>query len=329
MKTFGLIISLFILLILGYCVTSYFWNYEVEETIINIKEGTSANQISNLLHSNNIIHSRLLFNLYVRLHNIDKHLSYGRYLFRGKLNLKQVSGILTSGRIYLRPVTIPEGLSLRKTCRILSNANFGSYNNFLKICQDSVFASKLVGHPVRSLEGYLFPETYRISEEASEEYIIKVLVREFFRQTKGLNYESAPLDTYSTLILASIVEREAHYYNEMPKIAGVYLNRLDDKHKLQADPTVAYILDERGKRRHKIYYKDLKIDSPYNTYKYTGLPPGPICSPGLKAIKATIEPQQTDYYFFFASSGGRHEFSRTYSEHLRKQNELKKVNASR
>jgi UPF0755 protein len=327
MKLFGIIIIFLLIITLALFLVYYFGDYEVEETIININEGASAHQIANLLHADNIIRSRFLFNLYVRINDIDKHLSYGKYIFKGNVNLKKISGILTSAQIYLRPITIPEGLSLKKTCRLLSNANFGSYKEFISLCQDPQFASNLVGFPVRSLEGFLFPETYRISEEASEEYIIKIMVREFFRQTADLDYSLGSLDNYSTLILASIVEREARFHSEMPIIAGVYLNRLEDKHKLQADPTVAYILDESGKNRSKIYYKDLRIDSPYNTYKYTGLPPGPICSPGIEAIRSVIDPQRTAYYFFFASSGGRHEFSRTYQEHLRKQNEMKRENA--
>ena len=328
MRRFGILLILLLLITILIFVIYYFQSYDVEETIINIPEGDSALQIANILHSHDIIQSRLLFNLYVRLHQIDKQLSYGKYLFRGKLNLKEVSEILTSAKIMLRPVTIPEGLSLRKTCQILSRSGFGSYQKFMSICEDSIFATQLTGFPVRSLEGFLFPETYRISEEASEEYIIKTMVNVYFKQTKDIDFSKAPIDRYSCLILASIVERESHYYNEMPLVAGVYLNRLEDNHRLQADPTVAYILDEQGKRRKKIYYKDLKIDSPYNTYKYTGLPPTPICSPGKAAIKSAVMPQKTDYYFFFASSGGRHEFSRTYHEHLRKQNELKKQNAS-
>ncbi len=328
MKFFGIFIIVILLISLASFIYFYYWEYEVDETIINIPEGTTAYQIANRLQDNNIIPSRLLFNLYVRLHHIDKNLSYGRYLFRGRLNLRKVSEILTSAKIMLRPVTIPEGLSMRKTCRLLANANYGSYGKFMSICQDSVFASELVGFPVRSLEGFLFPDTYRISDEASEEYIIKILVNEYFHKISDLDFSQAPLDQYSTLILASIVEREAHYNNEKSLIAGVYLNRLEDNQRLQADPTVAYILDERGKKRRKIYYKDLLIDSPYNTYKYTGLPPGPICSPGLAAIRGVVQPQRSEYFFFFASSGGRHEFSRTYREHLRKQNELKKLNAS-
>jgi len=328
MRRFGILLILLLLITIIIFVMYYFQSYEVEETIINIPEGNSALQIANILHSHNIIQSRLLFNLYVRINRIDKHLSYGKYLFRGRLNLKEVSEILTSAKIMLRPITIPEGLSLRKTCQKLSRSGFGKYQEFMSICEDSVFASKLVGFPVRSLEGFLFPETYRIADEASEEYIIKMLVNEYFRQTKDIDFSKAPIDKYSCLILASIIERESYYHNEMPLVAGVYLNRLDDNHRLQADPTVAYILDEQGKRRKKIYYKDLKIDSPYNTYKYTGLPPTPICSPGKAAIKSAVMPQKTDYYFFFASSGGRHEFSTTYREHLRKQSELKKQNAS-
>ncbi|MCF7919851.1 MAG: endolytic transglycosylase MltG [Candidatus Cloacimonetes bacterium] len=307
----------------------YFAPHDIEETLVDIKEGSSAHQISNLLEANDVITSRLLFNLYIRLNGVDDKLSYGRYIFKGKMTLSQVVNILATGKVELKTLTIPEGLTLMQTSQLLADQGYGDYGEFLALCRDSVFASTLVKMPVRSLEGFLFPETYRLPEEASEEYVLKILVREFKRQTKDLNFQGNTLGIYANLILASIVEKEAHYREEYPIIAGVYLNRINDNHKLEADPTVAYLMARKGINRKKIYYKDLLIDSPYNTYKYTGLPPGPICSPGINAIVSVLKPQDSDYYFFFAADSGRHEFSRTYSEHLRKQNEIKKLNASR
>lgn len=306
----------------------YYAPYQVEETIVEIKKGSSAHQIANLLEAKNIIRNRLLFNLFIRLNNVDQKLSYGRYLFRDSMTLSDVVDVLTSAKVILKPLTIPEGLNIRQTSQLLTAKGFGDYNTYVELCKDSVFASSLVGFSVRSLEGFLYPETYHLPEEASEKFILKILVREFKREMAKLDFSNEKLDLYSTITLASIVEKEAHHRDEYPRIAGVYLNRLNDKHKLQADPTVEYVLAKRGIKRRKIYYKDLRIDSPYNTYKYTGLPPGPICSPGFSAIEAVVLPEDTDYYFFFAGNNGRHEFSKTYHEHLRKQNELKKLNAS-
>jgi len=328
MKILTIALSLFILLTIAWIVSCYFVPHQVEETVIEIKQGSGAQQISNLLESKGIIRSRLLFNAYIRLNKVDKKLSYGRYLFHGEMTLSDVVKVLTSANVLLKSLTIPEGLTLLQTAKLLSARGFGDYDTFLALSRDSIFASSLVNMPVKSLEGFLFPETYKLPEDASEEYLIKILVREFKRQTADLDFSGSAEGLFPNIILASIVEREAHHRDEYPVIAGVYLNRLHDNHKLQADPTVAYILAKRGIKRRKIYYKDLRIDNPYNTYKYTGLPPGPICSPGIDAINSVLTPHDTDYYFFFAGNNGRHEFSRTYSEHLRKQSEIKKLNAS-
>ena len=146
------------------------------------------------------------------------------------------------------------------------------------------------------------------------------MVEQHFSQTKDLDFShSKEMDYYQILILASIVEKEAQFDEEKPTIASVYLNRLEVDMKLQADPTISYILEQKGKKRKKIYYKDLKIDSPYNTYLYKGLPPTPICTPSKSAIKAVLEPEETDYFYFFASGGGKHTFSQTYSQHLSRQ----------
>lgn len=310
-------------------VICYFAPYEVDETVIAIKKGSNAHKIANILEAENVIRNRLLFNLYIRLHHVDQKLSYGKYLFRGSMTISDVVEVLTSAKVILKPLTIPEGLTLQQTSQLLAAKGLGDYDTYMELCTDSLFASSILGMSVNTLEGFLYPETYHLPEEASEEYILKILVREFKKGTEKLDFGNDKLDLYSTIVLASIVEKEAHHRDEYPRIAGVYLNRLADKHRLQADPTVAYVLARRGIKRRKIYYKDLRIDSPYNTYKYTGLPPGPICSPGFSAIESVVSPENTDYYFFFAGNNGRHEFSKTYHEHLRKQSELKKLNASR
>jgi len=128
--------------------------------------------------------------------------------------------------------------------------------------------------------------------------------------------------------MASIIEKEAHYDDEKPTIASVYLNRIEYNMKLQADPTVAYILEQMGRSRKKLYYKDLTIDAPHNTYIYKGLPPTPICSPSITSISGVLYPKETDYFFFFANPRSRrHIFSQTYSQHLSKQRDLKRDNA--
>jgi len=294
---------------------------DVNEVLIDISKGESANSIAEKLYEKKVIRSKQVYYLYVKFTNIDKTLSFGKYHFSGKLSFPDVLEILKLGKVVLRKVTIPEGLTVKKTAKILSQYGFVDQEKFITLCTDSLFAKKQTGFSVRTLEGFLYPETYHFPYEVSEQYIIKALVQEFFKQTQDFDFvPNKDLSFYETLILASIVEREARFRDEQPTIASVYLNRIKYNYKLQADPTVAYALEEQGKLRRKIYYRDLNIDSPYNTYKNFGLPPSPICSPAVSAIKAVLKPAETDYFFFFANGSGRHEFNQTYQQHINQQN---------
>ncbi|MCK5052226.1 MAG: endolytic transglycosylase MltG [Candidatus Cloacimonetes bacterium] len=298
---------------------------KINEVLIDISKGESAHSIAAKLYEKNVIHSKRVFYLYVKFTEMDKTLSFGKYHFSGKLSLPDVVEVLELGKVVLRKVTIPEGLTVKKTAKVLSQYGFVDQDKFVTLCNDSLFARKLTGFSVSSLEGFLYPETYHFPYEVSEQYIIKILVQEFFSQTQEFDFiPNRDLDFYETLVLASIVEREARFRDEQPTIASVYLNRIKYNYKLQADPTVAYALELEGKIRKKIYYRDLKIDSPYNTYKNFGLPPSPICSPAISAIQAVLEPAETDFFFFFANGTGRHEFNQTYQQHLDQQNIINK-----
>ena len=298
---------------------------KVNEVLIDISKGESALAIAEKLYERNVIRSIRIFYLYVKFTDMDKTLSFGKYHFSGELSLPEVVEILGLGKVVLRKVTIQEGLTIIKTARVLSQYGFAEYDKFVNLCNDSLFARKLTGFSVSSLEGFLYPETYHFPYEVSEQYIIKTLVQEFFSQTQDFDFvPNRDLDFYETLILASIVEREARFKDEQTTIASVYLNRIKYNYKLQADPTVAYALELQGKIRKKIYYRDLKVDSPYNTYKNFGLPPSPICSPSISAIQAVLEPAETDFFFFFANGSGRHEFNQTYQQHLDQQNVINK-----
>ena len=300
---------------------------QVNEVLMEIKKGETALSIAQKLSDHRVIRSKNSFYVFIKLTKSEGFLNYGKYLFKGKLALSDVIDTIKSGKVVLRKVTIPEALSVRKTCKLLAKEEFGDFQQFLDICNDPQIAKQFTGFSISSLEGFLYPETYHFPEGVSEKYIISHLVKSFFSQTADLNFvPDEQLDFYDVIILASIVEREARIEKEKPTIASVYLNRLNYHYKLQADPTIAYALEEQGKTRKKIYYKDLNIDSPYNTYKNYGLPPTPICSPYTTSIEATLKPAETDYFFFFANFGGRHEFSQTYAQHLSKQRLLKQEN---
>ncbi len=299
----------------------------MKETIIKIEKGETARSIAQKLYNKNIIHSKEAFYVYIKVTNSQRELSYGRYLFQGKLSMIDIINLIKSGKVLLHKLTIPEGLPAWKTCKLLAENDFGNYQKFVQLYTDSTFAKKLTGFSIPNLEGFLYPETYFFPEEATEEFILSHLVEEFFKQTSELDFKpNELLNFYETIILASVVEREARLQHEKPTIASVYINRLNNNYKLQADPTVAYVLELQGKTRKKIYYKDLLIDSPYNTYKHYGLPPTPICSPSKTSIEAVLNPADTDFFFFFADGSGGHEFTKTYEQHIFRQNQIKAQN---
>jgi len=299
---------------------NFFSPQQLDNKYFRIHRGESAYRISQRLAAADIIRSRSVFYWLTRLSGKAKYLSYGLYHFDGELNSFSILKKIEQGRVQLRRITIPEGLPLQKTFALLSEENFGDYARFDSLSHDPALIKELTGFELNSLEGFIYPETYFFPEEAAERYILETMVNQYFAQTENLDFSGTnKLDYYQTLILASIVEREAKVSDEKSLIASVYLNRLEIDMKLQADPTVAYCLEKIGKKRKKIYYKDLKIDSPYNTYLYKGLPPTPICSPSQSAIVAVLNPDETDYLYFFASGGGKHTFSQTYSQHLSRQ----------
>jgi UPF0755 protein len=199
------------------------------------------------------------------------------------------------------------------------------YNKFMELALD---ASKVFGDsppleiPIASLEGYLFPDTYRISYGQTEAEIIRQMVGRFSEvvlpAVEGMVGRWG-LGLHEIITLASIVEREVMVDWERPLVASVFLNRLRINMPLQADPTVRYVMRED---RSRVLYRDLEIDSPYNTYQNSGLPPGPIASPGLASIMAVLEPADTDYYYFVARGDGTHQFSRTFAEHVQARQQL-------
>lgn len=327
MKKIVLIFILISVAIIAFVMFSLFRTVDVPTTNIEVLRGETAGKIATKLHEKGVIRNRDIFYLYVKLSKSATALSYGNYLFEGNLNLLDVHKKLISGDVILHKVTIPEGLTIKKTAELLAFQDMGSLEEFIRLGNDAAFAKQLTGFEISSLEGFLYPETYYFPSEADERSILTHMVKQYFSVTSNLDFKPLPnLDYYQTIIMASIVEREAKHSLEKPVIASVYLNRVEQKMKLQADPTVAYVLEQAGKNRKKIYYRDLEVDSPFNTYKYDGLPPAPICSPSVSAIEAVLNPEDTDYFFFFAGENGRHIFSQTYSQHLSKQREFKRSN---
>ncbi len=299
----------------------------IRDTIVEVNDGETAKSISKKLYDSGIIRSRFLFEKYARYKGIDRKLSRGKYLFRGKITIPEALRLLHSARVILHKVTIPEGMTARRTAHLLADNGFGDYQRFMELINDSLFVKRTTGFCLPSLEGFLYPETYLFPEGVREEFILRHMVDQFWKMTANTFEDTSTLeDFYPTIILASIVEREARREEEKPFIADVYLNRIERGMLLQADPTVAYALENAGIRRSRILYKDLKYDSPYNTYLNPGLPPTPVCNPTISAIEATLNPQDTNYYFFFADGEGGHIFSETYRQHSSRLRKLRNDN---
>ncbi len=316
--------ALVLIVPLSYEIAMMITPYNSSEIIVEIPKGMPASLIGAKLAEEGVIRSKFRFIAYVRFTGIENELSYGEYLIPANSNFIKVINRLRDANIVYHQLTIIEGLTLKETAILVEQKGFGDSQKFLSLCSDSLFIKELTNMPVATLEGFLYPDTYNFPKKASEEYIIRHIVDHFFKIIDRIGIpENYPYSLYEMITLASIVEKEATFCDEKPLIAGVYLNRLQIGKRLQADPTVAYILAQRGIRRKTIFYVDLETDSPYNTYRNNGLPPTPICSPYITSLNAVFNPEESEYLFFFADRKGRHIFSRTYREHLDRQRALR------
>lgn len=281
---------------------------------ITIPPGMTAHDIGALLEEKGLIRSATIFAWTARLHGQSQDLEAGIYLLNGTLTTPEILRELLKAPLQLRRVTIPEGLASPQIGLLLQQNGLADSARFVALVHDRDFTRKL-GIDAPSLEGYLFPQTYLFNRTSTEEEIIRRMVEEFDKVFTGPLYarlDSLKLTRHQALTLASIVEREAVAPQERALIAGVFLARLERDMLLESCPTVEYAL---GYHKEHLEAADLEIDSPYNTYLYPGLPPGPIANPGRASIQATLFPAKTDYLYFVARGDGTHVFSRTNEQH--------------
>jgi UPF0755 protein len=287
-----------------------------EAQVIDIPLGTSRWQIATRLEQAGVIRHGWMFLLYVTWLRPGAHLQAGEYTLRTTMSPAQITDILRSGKVVRHVLTIPEGVTVRDIAALVAAKGLGEYQAIVNLASDKAFITSL-GLTVSSLEGYLFPETYHVPRGISARDLLTLMVR-----TLHANYTAdimarghdLGLTQHEVLTLASLIEKEAKRDEERPLIAAVYHNRLQQGMRLQCDPTVIYALGEYfDGNLHKAH---LSLDSPYNTYRYSGLPPGPIASPGRRALEAAVAPAPVDYLYFVAmQQEGRHQFSRTLPEH--------------
>lgn len=288
---------------------------------VEIPEGSHTRSIGAILHEKGLIKSEAVFRLLARWSKKDGRLKAGEYELGPGMALSQILEKLYRGEAVRRSFTVPEGLTVKETARLLAEKGIGPAAEMSAALSDPALISDLVPAHVEGLEypteGYLFPDTYVFQGKPPAREIARMMVgrfRDIWSEELARRAREGGLSLHEVVTLASIVEREARAPEERPIIAGVYLNRLRQGMKLDADPTVRYAL---GKKTEPLLYKDLKVESPYNTYLHAGLPPGPIASPGLDSIRAVLNPADVPYLYFVAESDGRHVFSRTLSEHNR------------
>ena len=249
------------------------------------------------------------FKLYLKFRNDGKDIKAGNYELRGKFNMIELVSMLESGKSKVFKFTIIEGNTVKNVIDKLVADGKGKRENFEKAFKEIDFSYPT---PDGNFEGYLYPETYFIPESYDEKSIINIFLKEFSKKFPVESYPDKD-EFYQKLIMASILEREAAVESEKPIMASVFYNRIAKNMTLSADSTVNFVFNYEKKR---IYYKDLEVDSPYNTYKNKGLPPGPICNPTVSSVEAAYHPADTEYLFFVTKGGGEHFFSKTYKEHL-------------
>ncbi len=309
------LIAALVLLAAGVIWFTYTSSEDIGERTVSviIEPGDSFSGIADKLAGSGVVGSKTGLKVAARLRGVDRRLVPGRYDFTGENSIQSVLDRLAEGDILKLRVTIPEGAPIWKVASILQSTLELDSADLIALNSDTMFLNQF---DLPYLEGYLYPETYFIPWGASLKEVVATFVAQFRTQTMNIWPDQIQLGMTreEVLVLASIIESETRLDTERRLVASVYSNRLRDNWRLDADPTVIYGL---GGLDRPLYKKDLRKETPYNTYMKRGLPPTPINSPGLASIKAALDPAETEYYFFVADNSGGHYFSKTNAEHNR------------
>jgi len=287
------------------------------QAVVEVAPGTPLNMVSTDLADRGLIKNARAFQVLAMLKRVQNQVQVGEFELSAKMTAGEILSELTRGRSIQYAVTIPEGHRISEIAAVLEEKGLAGRESFISLTRDpEVIASYGLDAP--GLEGYLFPDTYHFSKFTTERTILNVMVATFkervmlpevLERAQALN-----LSLHQAVTLASLIEKETGVAEERPLISSVFHNRLAINMKLQTDPTVIYALENFDGNLRK---KDLFIDSPYNTYLYPGLPPGPIANPGLESILAALSPAKTDYLFFVSRQDGSHQFSTNLPDHNR------------
>ena len=281
--------------------------------------GAGVTSIAQRLVAAGVVPDPWTFRLAAKLDGVDRRLQAGEYRFAVAATPSDVADRIARGDVFKKPVTFPEGLTYREMGGIFERAELGAATDFDRAASDGTLVANF-DPDAATLEGFLFPDTYAMPSHTDADTMVKAMVAEFGKQFDApLRADAAArhMTARDVVILASIVEKETASAEERPMISAVYQNRLRIGMPLQCDPTVIYALMLAGRWDGNIRKGDLQIDSPYNTYRYPGLPPGPIASPGRPSLDAAIHPADVPYLYFVSKGDGTHVFASTLEEHNR------------
>jgi UPF0755 protein len=310
------LVKAFFLLVVLAAVAVGFYVYvpygPTQETFVDIAAGTGTQTMAAQLEKAGVIRNRYAFEA-LKLVN-GGALKAGEYRFDHPVPVTEVYARIRRGDVYTRSLVIPEGFNIFDIAQAVEAAGLGSRAEFLAAERKHVELITQWSPAATSLEGYLFPDTYRFSRHATPQMMLATMVKRFAQMTDRLRL-SQGADISRVVTMASLVEKEVHIDTERPLVAGVFENRLAAGMPLQTDPAVAYASLLRGTWTGVIHQSELHSDSAYNTYVHAGLPPGPICNPGVAALKAAMLPAKTEYLYFVANAAGSTRFAKDMKEH--------------
>lgn len=287
-------------------------SYTGPDKVFVVRPGDTFANINQRLFNEGLITDKRIFHYYAKYKGVLSNFKAGNFTIPQGSNPVQVLETLVYGQPNLTSITIPEGKNMYEIARMLESAGITSEKEFLEAVQHPDLISRLEVQ-ANSLEGYLYPETYRFAPNTPAKTVAKTMIDLFNAKTREITFDHPFLNKHQVVILASVVEKETGAKFERPLIAGVFTNRLKKKMRLQSDPTTVYGIWSRYKGN--IKKSDLLELTPYNTYKIPALPLGPISNPSLEAINAVLNPEKHDYLFFVSKNDGTHIFSRTYEAH--------------
>jgi len=318
---------LFVILLLVVCAAGATWfylgvnrpykGYAESEQFVEIPPGSGTAAIARRLTDAGVVTDVNTFRLALWVTGQGRRLQAGEYRFDHPLSARQVAEKIGRGEVYVHPITFREGLTIKQMAELYESRGFGPAKDFVEAAKN-VALVQAIDPAAKDLEGYLFPDTYALPRRATADQLVARMVASFTKALTPDLIEKATANGQSVrqlVTLASIVEKETGKAEERPMVAAVYANRLKIGMGLQCDPTVIYALERAGRFNGNLTREDLQFDSPYNTYRYAGLPPGPIASPGRASLEAAARPASVDYLYFVSRNDGSHVFATTLAEH--------------